>query len=105
MTKSVILVEKSSPPGDHILSVVPLKCVCLSVCLSGPSGLVWSGSFVPIEFPRTCISVNPRNCTYEFPRGCISVNSHKSAVFTYEFPRMCISVNRNRTMGADMHPP
>jgi hypothetical protein len=76
--------------------------VCLSVCLVR---LVWSGSSVPIEFPRTCISVNPRNYTYEFPRRCISVNSRKSAVFTYEFPRMCISVNRNTTMGADMRPP
>ena len=37
--------------------------VCLSVCLS-----VWS---VPIEFPRKCISVNLRNCTYAFPRRCI----------------------------------
>ena len=43
-----------------------LKCVW-----SGPvrSGLVWS---VPIEFPRMCISVNPRNCTYAFPHRFIS---------------------------------
>jgi hypothetical protein len=45
------------------------------VCLS-----VWSGPVrsVPIEFPRKCISVNPRNCTYAFPRRCI---------ITDEFPR------------------
>ncbi len=43
------------------LSVCP--SVRLSVCLS-----VWS---VPIEFPRKCISVNLRNCTYAFPRRCI----------------------------------
>ena len=41
-----------------------LKCVVVIW-----SGLVWS---VPIEFPRMCISVNPRNCTYAFPRICIS---------------------------------
>ena len=53
-----------------------LKCVCLSVW-SGPvrSGPVRS---VPIEFPRKCISVNPRNCTYAFPRRCFITN---------EFPR------------------
>jgi hypothetical protein len=49
-----------------------LKCVCLSVCLSGPV------RSVPIEFPRKCISVNPHNCTYSFPRRCIITN---------EFPR------------------
>jgi len=38
----------------------------VSVCLVC---LVWS---VPIEFPRRCFSVNPRNCTYAFPRRCIS---------------------------------
>jgi hypothetical protein len=52
-----------------------LKCVCLSVCLS--VCLVWSGPSVPIEFPCTCISVNPRNCTYEFPRRYISVSPRK----------------------------
>ena len=36
---------------------------------SSSSGPVW---FVPIEFPRMCIRVNPRNCTYAFPRRCIS---------------------------------
>jgi len=41
-----------------------LKCVCL--VRSGPV------RSVPIEFPRMCISVNPRNCTYAFPRRCIS---------------------------------
>ena len=49
--------------------------MCPSVCLSGPSGP--SGPSVLIEFPRTCITVNPRNCTYEFPRRCISVNPRK----------------------------
>jgi len=39
------------------------------VSSSSSSGPVW---FVPIEFPRMCISVNPRNCTYAFPRRCIS---------------------------------
>jgi hypothetical protein len=47
-----------------------LKCVW--------SGPVRSVRSVPIEFPRTCICVNPRNCTYEFPRRFFSVNPRKN---------------------------
>jgi hypothetical protein len=87
MAEAALMVQN----WDYYLTIVStistyinLKCV---VCLSG---LVWS---VPIEFPRMCISVNPRNCTYAFPRLCISVNPRKSVVITYELPRRRFSVN------------
>ena len=55
----------------YAISILERFKVCLSVWS------VRSGPSVPIEFPRTCIRVNPRNCTYEFPRRCFSVNPRK----------------------------
>jgi hypothetical protein len=75
--------QKAKSGGMGRVSVIwkDLKCVCLSVCLSVWSGLVRS---VPIEFPRMCISVNPRICTYLCnPHTCIS---------TYEFPCSTTSI-------------
>ena len=57
----------SAYPTDPETCWKDLKCVC--PVRSGP---VWS---VPIEFPRKCISVNPRNCTYVFPRR-LPMSSH-----------------------------
>ena len=71
----------------HSILWKDLKCVVVVVVV------VRRPSSVPIEFPRKCISVNPRNWTNEFPCKCISVNPRKSVVFTYEFPHKSISVN------------
>jgi len=61
---------------------------------------------VPIEFPRMCISVNPRNCTYAFPRMCINLlRLHSIVLYTCivvvrpsvpsEFPRKYIITSQH----------
>ena len=68
---SVLQLQQPAPGsggrGQSLLFWKDLKCDCL--VRSGP---VWS---VPIEFPRKCISVNPRNCTYAFRRRLL-MSSH-----------------------------
>ena len=62
-------VAREEPGTDPIIIVYNMKR--FKVCRRRPSSSS-SSSSVPIEFPRKCISVNPRNCTYAFPRMCIS---------------------------------
>jgi hypothetical protein len=89
--KEIVAVQKADPILKHFFNsnaVYTLERFKVCCRRRRPSS-----SSVPIEFPRECTSVNPRNCTPEFACKCISVNPRKSVVFTYEFPHKSISVN------------